>query len=91
MNVGWTPPETRTLKPAVPQPAMYVELQGRYQLFWGLAAGAALTPGDGRAARNGVQLAELFGPLYLRQQVLFDGSFAISAGIAVKLPVTLSF
>jgi hypothetical protein len=70
---------------------MYVELQGRYQFFYGLAAGVAVTPGDGRAGRNGVQLAELVGPFYLRQQVLFDSSFAISAGVAVKLPVTLSF
>ena len=70
---------------------MYAELQGRYRFFYGLAAGVAVTPGDGRAARNGVQLAELFGPFYLRQQVLFDGSFAISGGVALKLPIMLSF
>jgi len=91
VNVGWTPPETRTLTLAVPQPTMYVELQGRYHFFFGLAAGVAVTPGDGRAGRNGVQLAEMLGPFYLRQQLLFDSSFALSAGVAVKLPVTLSF
>ena len=90
VNVGWTPPETRTFTPAVPQPAMYAEVQGRYGVY-GLAAGAAITPGDGRAARNGFQLAELWGPVYLREQVLLDGSFAISLGLALKVPVTISF
>jgi hypothetical protein len=92
LNVGWTPAEARTSMTPVPPPVMYVEAQGRVDHgLYGLAAGVALTPGDGRDARNGFQIAELLGPLYLRQQLLLDGSYAISGGVAVKVPVLVSF
>jgi hypothetical protein len=90
VNVGWTPAAARSWTPPVAPPSMFVEVQGRYE-FYGLAAGVALTPGDAREARTGFQLAELLGPLYIRQQLLLDGSFAITLGIAVKVPIVLVF
>jgi len=90
VNVGWTPAATRSSTPPVAPPSMFVEVQGRYE-FYGLAAGVALTPGDARDARTGFQLAELLGPLYLRQQVLLDGSFEVALGLALKVPLMLAF
>jgi len=44
-----------------------------------------------RRATTGVQLTPLWGPLYLRLQLLFDGTAVFEAGLAVKVPVLLSF
>jgi hypothetical protein len=90
VNVGWTPAATRSSTPAVAPPSMFVEAQGRYE-WCGLAAGVAVTPGDARDARTGFQLAELLGPLYLRQQLLLDGSFVVALGLALKAPIVLAF
>jgi hypothetical protein len=93
VNVGWTPSETRTSSTssrAILPPSMYVELQWS-RLVYGLAAGAALSPGDLRRERAGLQVVPMSGPLFLRLQLLLDGTFATELGVALKLPVLISF
>jgi hypothetical protein len=89
LNLGWTPAELRSRR-SDHHPTTYVELQGRHD-FWGLAFGVALSPGEWSRARSGVQLPPLCGPFYLRLQSAFDGSLAIELGVAIKIPVLISF
>lgn len=89
LNLGWTPTELRSGR-SDHQSTTYVELQGRHD-FWGLAAGVALSPGEWTRARSGVQLTPLCGPFYLRLQSMFDGSLSIELGVAIKVPVLISF
>jgi len=89
LNLGWTPTELRSGR-SDHQPTTYVELQGRQDL-WGLALGVALSPGEWTRARSGVQLTPLCGPFYLRLQSMFDGSLSIELGVAIKIPILISF
>ncbi len=89
LNLGWTPTELRSGR-SDHQPTTYVELQGRHD-FWGLAVGVALSPGESTRARSGVQLTPLCGPFYLRLQSMFDGSLSIELGVAIKIPILISF
>jgi hypothetical protein len=41
--------------------------------------------------RSGVQLTPLCGPFYLRLQSMFDGSLSIELGLAIKVPILVSF
>ena len=90
INLGWTPSATRSPDHASHQPTAYVEGQWRSELE-GLAAGVAFTPGDARRARTAVQIAPMWGPFYGRFQVLLDGNIAFEVGVAVKVPVILSW
>ena len=89
INLGWTPPATRSGQ-TDHQPAAYVEAQGWYAAG-GVAAGVAFTPGDSRRARTALQIAPLLGPFYGRFQVLLDGNIAFEVGLALKIPVILSW
>ena len=59
--------------------------------MWGLAFGVALSPGEWTRARSGFQLTPLCGPFYLRLQSMFDGSLSIDLGVAIKIPILISF
>jgi len=89
INLGWTPSATRSGQ-TDHQPAAYVEAQGWYEAG-GVAAGVAFTPGDSRRARTALQIAPLLGPFYGRFQVLLDGNIAFEVGLALKIPVILSW
>jgi hypothetical protein len=90
INLGWTPSATRSAGHASHQPSAYVEAQWRYE-FEGVAAGVAFTPGDSRRARTAVQVAPMLGPFYGRLQVLLDGNIAFELGVALKIPVVISW
>jgi len=90
INLGWTPTATRTHGQTDHQPAAYVEAQGWYE-GGGVAAGLAFTPGDSRRGRTAIQIAPLLGPFYGRFQVLLDGNIAFEIGLALKIPVILSW
>jgi len=89
VNLGWTPNQLRSGR-SDHQPTTYVELQERHDL-WGLAVGVAVSPGEWTRARSGVQLTPLCGPFYLRLQSTFDGSLSTELGVAIKVPVLMSF
>jgi hypothetical protein len=89
LNLGWTPTKLRSGR-SDHQPTSYVELQGR-RVFWGLAVGVALSPGEWTRARSGVQATPLCGPFYLRLQTMFDGSLSVELGVAIKIPALVSF
>jgi hypothetical protein len=89
LNLGWTPPETRSSVPRN-QPSTYVEGQWRHELA-GLAAGLAFTPEDAGRARTAFQVTPLLGPAYARVQILLDGNFAFEVGLAIKFPVVISW
>jgi hypothetical protein len=91
VNLGWTPAATRTEAPGpfLP-PSTYVELQWS-SLTHGLAGGVALAPGDLRRERTGLQVVPFSGPLYWRFQLLFDGTFVTELGLALKVPLLISF
>jgi hypothetical protein len=89
LNLGWTPTALRSGRSAH-QPTTYVELQARGD-WWGLALGAALSPAEWTRARTGFQLTPLSGPFYLRLQAMLDGSLSIELGVAIKIPVLISF
>jgi hypothetical protein len=89
LNLGWTPSALRSGS-SEHQAKTYLELQGRRDL-WGLALGVALSPGDATRARTGLQLTPLWGPFYLRVQTMFDGALSLELGVALKVPVLLSF
>jgi hypothetical protein len=90
INLGWTPSATRSAGHASHQPAAYVEGQWQSELG-GVAAGMAFTPGDSRRSRTAVQIAPMWGPAYGRFQVLLDGNIAFEVGLALKIPVILSW
>ena len=89
LNLGWTPTQTRSGE-ADHQPTSYAEVQWRTALY-GLAAGAAFSPGEWTKARTALQLTPLLGPFYGRVQWLLDGGMALEFGVAIKFPVLFSF
>jgi hypothetical protein len=97
VNLGWTPSATRSPGQVNHQPSAYVEAQWWHDLDpqepipLGVAAGVAFTPDDSRRARTAVQIAPMLGPLYTRFQFLLDGNIAFEVGLALKIPVVLSW
>jgi hypothetical protein len=89
VNLGWNPPATRSSVESH-QPSAYIEAQWRRELA-GLAAGVAFTPEDARRVRTALQITPLLGPAYARVQLLLDGNVAFEVGIAIKLPVLISW
>ena len=89
LNLGWTPTQLRSGF-ADHQPTSYAEVQWRTALY-GLAAGAALSPGEWTKARTALQVTPLLGPFYARVQWLFDGGMALEIGFAIKFPVLFLF
>jgi hypothetical protein len=90
INLGFTPSATRSPQQKTHQPSAYVEAQWRCDLA-GVAAGAAFTPWDSRRALTAVQVTPMYGPLYARVQVLLDGNLACELGVALKIPIVVSW